>query len=118
MFTGSSRADDHADARVPAETGQEGPSRGRQTPTGQPVQAALILPRNLSTSARSAAAWRPSFSAEARTSPDTAPVSWAASFTPVILLETAFAPFAASCTLRVISRVAAPCSSTAAAMAV
>jgi hypothetical protein len=49
--------------------------------------------------------------------PAALPVSAVAADTPAMCRDTSFVPWEACCTLRAISRVAAPCCSTAAAMA-
>jgi hypothetical protein len=69
------------------------------------------------TLARSLSAWRLRSSAAVSTWPAAVPVSCAASFTPEILAATPLVPCATSWMLWEISRVAAPCSSTAAAIA-
>src|SRR6266851_4637659 len=79
-------------------------------------QAALTVLRNLPTSSlRRLLSLDSDFAAE-RTCDEAEPVSLAPRCTSVMLEETCWVPCAACCTLREISWVAAPCSSTAAAM--
>src|SRR3984893_7147108 len=79
-------------------------------------QAALTVLRNLPTSSlRRLLSLDSDFAAE-RTCDDADPVSLAPRCTSVMLALTCWVPCAACCTLREISWVAAPCSSTAAAM--
>src|SRR5439155_17503625 len=79
-------------------------------------QAARTDSRNLVTSSLSRLLSRDSDLAEAWTWADAAPVSPAPRCTSVMLAETSVVPCAAFWMLREISCVAAPCSSTAAAM--
>src|SRR5450432_751479 len=79
-------------------------------------QAARTVLRNLPTSSfRRLLSLDSDFAAE-RTCDEADPVSLAPRCTSVMLEETCCVPCAACCTLREISWVAAPCSSTAAAM--
>ena len=86
---------------------------------GQPgfrYQAALTVSRNLPTSSLSRLLSPDSDCAADSTCEEAEPVSLAPRCTSVMLEETCWVPCAACCTLREISCVAAPCSSTAAAM--
>src|ERR1700732_3322239 len=80
-------------------------------------QAARTEPRNLLTSVLRRLLSPDSDCAAVRTCEEADPVSLAPRCTSVMLDETCMVPSAACCTLREISCVAAPCSSTAAAMA-
>src|ERR1700754_4946072 len=82
------------------------------------LYAARIFDRNASISARSTSASRRSASEEESTSAAAVPASLEALLTPTMLEDTSLVPPAACWMLRAISRVAAPCSSTAAAIAV
>jgi len=73
---------------------------------------------NFCTTSRMRSACFESSSEAVSTSRDAVPVSLAPPFTWAMLLVTSLVPREASATLRAISRVAAACSSTAAAMAV
>ena len=77
-----------------------------------------MFSRNASISARSTSASRRSAPEALSTSLAAVPASVEAEETPTMLLETSLVPPAACWMLRAISRVAAPCSSTAAAIAV
>src|SRR6267378_3278415 len=77
-----------------------------------------MLERNASISERSTSASRRSSPDALSTSPAADPACAEAVETPTLLLETSEVPPAACWMLRAISRVAAPCSSTAAAIAV
>src|ERR1700738_1944072 len=79
-------------------------------------QAALTELRNLPTSSLRRLLSPDSDCAAERTCEEADPVSLAPRCTSVMLDETCWVPCAACWTLRAISRVAAPCSSTAAAM--
>jgi hypothetical protein len=79
-------------------------------------QAALTELRNFETSFLSRLLSPDSIFAAESTCEDAEPVSLAPCCTSVMLEETCWVPCAACCTLREISYVAAPCSSTAAAM--
>src|SRR5450432_1733012 len=79
-------------------------------------QAALTALRNLPTSSLRRLLSPDSDCAAERTCEEADPVSLAPRCTSVMLEETCWVPWAACCTLREISWVAAPCSSTAAAM--
>src|SRR5579863_3290392 len=81
------------------------------------AQAARMLPTNRSTLSRKASDSRTRPCAEPSTSPAATPVLPAAWLTLVMCPETSVVPAAACCTLRAISWVAAPCCSTAAAIA-
>src|SRR4030081_1403412 len=85
---------------------------------GQPLryQAALTELRNFPTSSLRRLLSPDSDCAAERTCDEADPVSLAPRCTSVMLDETCWVPWAACCTLREISCVAAPCSSTAAAM--
>src|SRR5205823_10546934 len=74
--------------------------------------------RNASISSRSTSASRRSAPEAVSTSPAAVPACDEALETPTMLVETSLVPPAACWMLRAISRVAAPCSSTAAAIAV
>src|SRR5207237_9496032 len=87
----------------------------RRPPTGR--QAARTESRNLPTSVLRRWLSPDSDCAADSTCEEAAPVSLAPRCTSEILEETCWVPRAACCTLREISCVAAPCSSTAAAMA-
>src|ERR1700676_3603384 len=95
--------------------------RKRESGPGRPDspddrQAALTVLRNLPTSSlRRLLSLDSDFAAE-RTCDEADPVSLAPRCTSVMLALTCWVPWAACCTLREISCVAAPCSSTAAAM--
>src|SRR3981189_88707 len=78
--------------------------------------AARTEPRNLPTSSLRRLESCDSDWAEERTCDEAEPVSLAPRCTSVMLEETCWVPRAACCTLREISWVAAPCSSTAEAM--
>src|SRR5579859_5933680 len=80
--------------------------------------AARTVARNLATSAFSRLFSLESICADESTWEDAEPVSAAPRLTSAILVATCVEPTAACCTLRAISWVAAPCSSTAAAIAV
>src|SRR3569833_1997544 len=84
----------------------------------EPGYAALMLVRNASTSARRVSVSRRRASEALSTSAAELPAFAEASETPAMLLETSVVPAAAAWMLRAISRVAAPCCSTAAAIAV
>ena len=86
------------------------------TPIGAYVRSLTLL-RNVSTSLRSRLESRDSDWAAERTCDDAVPVSDAPRCTSAAFVETAWVPWAVCCTLRAISCVAAPCSSTAAAIA-
>src|SRR6266581_852473 len=79
-------------------------------------QAALTVLRNLPTSSLRRLLSLDSDCAAERTCDEADPVSLAPRCTSVMWEETCWVPCAACCTLREISCVAAPCSSTAAAM--
>src|SRR5712691_9962313 len=79
-------------------------------------QAALTESRNFPTSSLRRLLAKDSDCAAERTCDEADPVSLAPRCTSVMLEETCWVPWAACCTLREISWVAAPCSSTAAAM--
>src|SRR4051812_21489525 len=79
-------------------------------------QAARTESRNLPTSSLRRLESLDSDWAAESTCAEAEPVSLAPRWTSVILEETCWVPWAACCTLREISCVAAPCSSTAAAM--
>src|SRR5215475_11619291 len=81
-----------------------------------PDQAARTLVRNFETSLLRRVLSPDSILAADSTCEDAEPVSVAPRCTSVMLDETCMVPWAACCTLREISCVAAPCSSTAAAM--
>src|SRR5476651_2033909 len=81
-----------------------------------PGQAARTVLRNLPTSVLSLLESRDSDCAAESTCVEAEPVSLAPRCTSVMLELTCVVPCAACCTLREISRVAAPCCSTAAAM--
>src|SRR5216684_5523738 len=76
-------------------------------------QAALTVLRNLPTSSLRRLLSRDRDCAAERTCEEAEPVSPAPRCTSVMLEETCWVPCAACCTLREISCVAAPCSSTA-----
>jgi hypothetical protein len=80
-------------------------------------QAALTELRNLPTSTLRRLLSPDSDCAAVKTCEEADPVSVAPRCTSVMLADTCWVPWAACCTLREISWVAAPCSSTAAAMA-
>src|SRR5829696_10275624 len=81
-----------------------------------PPHAARTVSRNLPTSSLRRLESDDSDWAAESTCADAEPVSLAPRCTSVILEETCWVPWAACCTLREISCVAAPCSSTAAAL--
>src|SRR5213083_888026 len=85
-------------------------------PNCQRDQAARTESRNLPTSSLRRLESPESDCAAASTCEDADPVSLAPRCTSPILEDTCWVPVAACCTLREISCVAAPCSSTAAAM--
>src|SRR5215475_3504206 len=85
-------------------------------PLGMPDQAARTSVRNFDTSALSRPESDDSDLAADSTCEDAEPVSVAPRCTSVMLEETCWVPCAACWTLREISCVAAPCSSTAAAI--
>ena len=94
------------------------PCRFDPGPSGRgPLQAALTELKNLPTSSLRRLLSPDSDCAADRTCEEAEPVSLAPRCTSVMLDETCRVPSAACCTLREISWVAAPCSSTAAAMA-
>lgn len=76
--------------------------------------AALTVAKNCSTCAFKSPAWRLRSEVASKTFVAAAPVSWAPWLTSSMLLLTSSVPCAASCTLRLISWVDAPCYSTAA----
>src|SRR3954470_10434932 len=88
-----------------------GPSSANQD------QAARTVSRNLPTSSLRRLLSFDSICAADSTCEEDEPVSLAPRCTSTMLEETSWVPWAACCTLREISCVAAPCSSTAAAMA-
>src|SRR5262249_15762654 len=94
------------------------PSRTRTNDGRVLRQAALTVARNLSTSALSRVLCSASDLADDSTSAAPVPVIAAPLFTSEMLLATSVVPCAACWMLRVISCVAAPCSSTADAMVV
>src|SRR5262245_9271426 len=85
-------------------------------PAEPPCQAARTVSRNLSTSFLRRLLSPDSDCAAANSCEEAEPVSLAPRCTSVMLAETCCVPWAACCTLREISSVAAPCSSIAAAM--
>src|ERR1700676_2890754 len=89
---------------------------GRAGPEPEPRQAALTALRNLPTSSLRRLLSPDSDCAAESTCVEADPVSLAPRCTSVMLEETCMVPWAACCTLREISWVAAPCSSTAAAI--
>src|SRR6478735_10556500 len=81
------------------------------------IYAALTVARNLTTSAFRRLFSLESNCADESTCEEAEPVSPAPRLTSAMLVATCVEPIAACCTLRVISWVAAPCSSMAAAIA-
>src|SRR3546814_1439395 len=83
-----------------------------------PGQAARTVSRKVSTALCSSTVCWLSWPAASRTCWAAEPASWAPRDTSVMLAETSWVPDAACCTFEAISSVAAPCSSTAEAIAV
>src|ERR1700681_2125118 len=105
----------HAAVSPDSQQGRTGRRRRRGVkPTG--AYAARTVSRNLSTSTLSRLLCRDSDCADDSTRAEAVPVSPAPRLTSVMLAATSAVPRAAAPTLRAISPVAAPCSSTACEM--
>src|ERR1043166_6950457 len=98
-------------------TGRPTDAGRRSSRYASSCQAARTESRNFVTSSLSRLLSPESICAADSTCEDADPVSPAPRWTSPMLLETCWVPWAACCTLREISCVAAPCSSTAAAIA-
>src|SRR5205823_9647263 len=102
---------------APGPSARQGRDGRRKVYHFQGFYAARTVARNLTTSAFKRLFSFESSCAEERTWEDAEPVSSALRLTSAILVATCVEPSAACCTFREISWVAAPCCSTAAAIA-